>query len=149
MLLAKPFPLLFKKKQNRKILYQVNEKDAVYPITIDPISTTPAAILESNTAGALMGSSVSSAGDVNGDGYSDVIVGAPSYTNGQTNEGAIYLFHGSANGINTVATVMIESNLANILSWLRNRNQSHPSSNLDEATRQLHIWVGLLLLQEM
>jgi hypothetical protein len=46
-----------------------------------------------------MGYSVSSAGDVNGDGYSDVIVGAPKYDNGQTDEGAAFVFPGSAAGI--------------------------------------------------
>jgi len=41
------------------------------------------------------GGSVSSAGDVNGDGYSDVIVGAELYDNGLTNQGAAFVFHGS------------------------------------------------------
>ena len=39
------------------------------------------------------------AGDVNGDGYADVIVGARYYDAGQTNEGAAFLFLGSAAGI--------------------------------------------------
>jgi hypothetical protein len=43
--------------------------------------------------------SVSSAGDVNGDGYADVIVGAPSYTRGQNQEGAAFVYLGSAAGI--------------------------------------------------
>ncbi len=42
------------------------------------------------------GVSVASAGDVNGDGYDDVIVGA-SYDNGQT--GKAYVWHGSATGL--------------------------------------------------
>jgi hypothetical protein len=37
--------------------------------------------------GALFGVSVATAGDVNGDGFSDVIAGAYGYDNGQTNEG--------------------------------------------------------------
>ncbi|HVN40165.1 MAG TPA: integrin alpha [Myxococcota bacterium] len=57
-----------------------------------------AAKIESDQAGALL-SSVASAGDVNGDGYSDVIVAAPLYSDGQTNEGAVWVFHGSATGI--------------------------------------------------
>jgi len=42
------------------------------------------------------GVSVASAGDVNGDGYDDVIVGA-HYDNGQT--GMTYVWHGSASGL--------------------------------------------------
>ena len=39
------------------------------------------------------------AGDVNGDGYADVIVGARYYDNGQTDEGRAYVYHGSATGL--------------------------------------------------
>ena len=35
---------------------------------------------------------------MNGDGYSDVIVGAPGYDNGQTDEGRAFVYHGSAAG---------------------------------------------------
>ena len=42
---------------------------------------------------------MATAGDVNGDGYSDVIVGAPSYDNGQTDEGVALVYHGSASGL--------------------------------------------------
>jgi flagellar hook assembly protein FlgD len=41
------------------------------------------------------GSSVSSAGDVNGDGISDVIVGAPYYVTGGHSAGRAYIFYGS------------------------------------------------------
>jgi len=50
---------------------------------------------ESDSANAYFGSSVASAGDVNGDGYGDVIIGAFYQTNGQTNEGKAYVFHGA------------------------------------------------------
>ena len=36
---------------------------------------------------------------MNGDGYADVIVGAPRYDAGQTDEGAAFVFLGSASGI--------------------------------------------------
>jgi hypothetical protein len=48
---------------------------------------------------ALFGSSVSSAGDVNGDGFHDVIIGAPEFDGGQTDEGAAFIWHGSSSGL--------------------------------------------------
>jgi len=39
-------------------------------------------------------------GDVNGDGYSDVIVGASLYDNGQDYEGRAFVYLGSASGLN-------------------------------------------------
>ncbi|MBK8495808.1 MAG: FG-GAP repeat protein [Chitinophagaceae bacterium] len=102
-------------QKNKKNLYyiQVDTKNAVYPITIDPLSTTPSALLESNQAGAQLGFSVASAGDVNGDGYSDVIAGAGGYDSGSSNEGAAFVYHGSATGINTTPAAIVESNQVN------------------------------------
>lgn len=56
---------------------------------------------EGNQEDAAYGVSVSSAGDVNGDGYSDVIVGAPGYDNGHTDEGVALLYYGSSTGLGT------------------------------------------------
>ena len=38
------------------------------------------------------------AGDVNGDGYDDVVVVSTFYSNGQWQEGIVWLFHGSPTG---------------------------------------------------
>jgi hypothetical protein len=94
-------------------IIEVDDKKAIYPITIDPISTTASTTLESNLESAFLGGSVAGAGDVNGDGYSDVIVGATGYSNGQASEGAFYIFHGSASGINTTPALRVESNQEN------------------------------------
>jgi hypothetical protein len=73
--------------------------------------------LESNQPSSAFGASVAGAGDVNGDGYADVIVGAPGYYTANPNGGAAFVFLGSASGVAngspaTAATVLV-SNLAN------------------------------------
>jgi hypothetical protein len=97
---------------DKTISIDVNTVDAVYPITIDPLSTTADVVLECNQANALMGRYLSSAGDVNGDGYSDVIVGVALYDNGETDEGAAFLYHGSATGISATPAIILEANQA-------------------------------------
>lgn len=69
-------------------------------------------VLQTNTAG-IFGYSVSSAGDVNGDGYDDVIIGDPNYTHGQFHEGGAFIYLGSAAGLLTTPARIVESNNAN------------------------------------
>src|SRR5262249_53142980 len=90
----------------------VDDADAVYPVSIDPLVTSAAWSAESNQASAQLGASVATAGDVNGDGYSDVIVGAPLYDNGQTAEGRPFAFQGSASGLALTPAWTAESNQA-------------------------------------
>jgi len=59
---------------------------------------------ESDQSLAHFGNSVSGAGDVNGDGYADVIVGAQSFGNDQANEGRAFVYHGSAAGLSVAPT---------------------------------------------
>ncbi len=95
----------------RVIRLVVDDADAVYPIAIDPLATSPFWSAESDQAYAHFGQSVSGAGDVNGDGYSDFIVGAPYYDNGQTDEGRIFVYRGSASAPSLLTTK--ESDVAN------------------------------------
>lgn len=67
---------------------------------------------ESNLAYSYLGAAVSSAGDVNGDGYADILIGAPRYSNGQVYEGRIFVFHGASTGLNSTADWTAESNQA-------------------------------------
>ena len=53
---------------------------------------------ESGRSGAFFGWSVGTAGDVNGDGYADVIVGAYLWSEGESNEGGAWVYHGAASG---------------------------------------------------
>jgi hypothetical protein len=85
----------------------------VYLGSASGLDTVPAWSAESNQAFSLFGYSVASAGDVNADGYSDIIVGARRYANGQDNEGRVYAFYGSETGPSATADwVMEEDNLA-------------------------------------
>lgn len=54
---------------------------------------------EGNQEGAQFGRWLSGAGDVNGDGFDDVLIGADRYDGAHVNEGAAFLFLGSASGL--------------------------------------------------
>jgi hypothetical protein len=82
----------------------------VYMGSATGLVATPAAILESNQAEANMGRSVSRAGDVNNDGYDDIVVGAWNYDTGIGNEGRVYIYHGSAAGLITTPAKIIDGN---------------------------------------
>jgi hypothetical protein len=85
-------------------LYDSGQEDEgrayVYHGSASGIGEFPAWHAASNYVEGLMGSSVSPAGDVNRDGYADVLVGASMFTNGQLYEGKAYVWHGSADGVN-------------------------------------------------
>jgi hypothetical protein len=65
------------------------------------LEDTPNATLEIDVVGAKFGASGGRVGDVNGDGYDDVAVGAAGYANGQDAEGGAFLYYGSASGVQT------------------------------------------------
>jgi hypothetical protein len=64
------------------------------------IPTTAARVLRGGAAGDQFGNSLASAGDVNGDGYSDLVVGANgSDPGGRERAGTASVFHGSSAGL--------------------------------------------------
>ncbi|WP_210116130.1 malectin domain-containing carbohydrate-binding protein [Hymenobacter wooponensis] len=83
--------------RNRTLRLTVDDAGATYPLTIDPLSTTPFISLTGEKNVPSFGSSVASAGDVNGDGYGDVIVGAYA-------QNLAYVYYGSRTGITTNAS---------------------------------------------
>jgi hypothetical protein len=79
----------------------IDDSRAIYPITVDPLATSPAWTATGEAANRNFGASVATAGDVNGDGYSDVVVGAY----GQMAEpGKVYLYLGSPSGLSATAS---------------------------------------------
>lgn len=71
-------------------------------------------VLESVVGGTLFGHSVATAGDVNNDGFSDVLIGAPWATpSGRMLAGTVSVFQGTATGLSTRAVRVLEGVLAN------------------------------------
>ncbi|HEX4824204.1 MAG TPA: FG-GAP-like repeat-containing protein [Candidatus Polarisedimenticolaceae bacterium] len=91
---------------------EVDDHGAVYPVTVDPLATSPQWDVSINQAGARFGSSLAAAGDVNGDGYSDVMVAAYAYDDGETDEGKVFLYYGGPSGLSTTPAWTAQSNQA-------------------------------------
>jgi hypothetical protein len=72
----------------------------VYYGSATGLSATPAWSFAPDKAPTYFGTSVGTAGDINGDGFDDVIVGAPRYNSGQGgNQGKVFVFYGSDSGL--------------------------------------------------
>ena len=80
-------------------LTDVNE--APFVIDLTTLSSAEGFIIQGDAAGDEAGYSVSSAGDVNGDGFDDLIVGAPYGDDGRVSAGEAYVVFGSNIGFGT------------------------------------------------
>ena len=76
------------------------------------LASAPAWTTESDQASTDYGYGARTAGDLNGDGYADVVVAAPGFDNGQTNEGKVWVYLGSASGLDGTAAWSTEANRA-------------------------------------
>ncbi|MFZ5476530.1 MAG: FG-GAP-like repeat-containing protein [Myxococcota bacterium] len=73
------------------------------------VATTPATSLAGEAVGDAFGAAVAGAGDLDRDGYADVVVGAPGYGG---DAGRAYVYVGSATGTATSATVTLTGDTA-------------------------------------
>ena len=103
-----PLQIILEKDQ---IVMTIDDRNAVYPVHVEStLASLPPWSMEGNQENALFGSSVATAGDVNGDGYSDIIIGAPNYDNGEAKEGKAFVYHGSPTGPSATSDFSYESN---------------------------------------
>ena len=93
----------------------IEDEGAIYPLAVDPLLTNPLWTAESNQASSEFGLSVATAGDVNGDGFSDILVGARSYDNGLMNQGRVFLYLGSPAGPSASPAWISDGSQANAL----------------------------------
>jgi signal transduction histidine kinase len=63
------------------------------------LASEPAWWVEGNGPHLHLGAAVRGVGDLNGDGFADVAVGAPYASHGQKDEGVVAVFHGSSAGL--------------------------------------------------
>lgn len=72
---------------------------SVYHGSASGLGATPAWTADGDQAGDGFGFSVATAGDVNGDGYADVIIGACNCDNGRFDDGRAFVYFGSPSGL--------------------------------------------------
>jgi hypothetical protein len=65
------------------------------------LASAPAWRVEADQDFALLGQGIATAGDVNGDGFDDVVLGAPYYDSGEDSEGQVWLYLGASDGLAT------------------------------------------------
>jgi hypothetical protein len=96
--------------EGARVRVVVDATAAAFPITIDPLLATPGWTFESNQANAQLGTSVALAGDLNNDGYGDLVVGAPY--SGSDDRGLALVFYGSASGPPAIYSVRLDGSSA-------------------------------------
>ncbi len=82
---------------------RVDTEGAIWPVTVDPtLSSTEEKITASDAdANDLFAFSISGAGDIDGDGYDDILVGSHGDDDVGSSSGSAYVYYGSATGVDT------------------------------------------------
>jgi hypothetical protein len=93
-------------------LYDDTEGDVgrvwIYRGSENGLEASASWIRTGDQAGARLGTTANTAGDVNGDGYGDVVVGAKFYDGGDVDEGRAWVFHGGPSGVESSPAAMLE-----------------------------------------
>jgi len=77
------------------------------------LSYSYAWLFQSNQDSAHLGTAVSNAGDLNDDGYDDVVIGAIDYDNGLTDQGRVFVFYGMQDGLTDTLKTVIDGEAEN------------------------------------
>lgn len=92
------------------VAIRFDDAGAIYPVTVDPLLTTASQFATTNTQiGAAQGASISSAGDVNGDGNDDFVIGLPKWDNtvGRIDAGRAMFGLGSPSGLGGIVVPIL------------------------------------------
>ncbi|MCB9682501.1 MAG: FG-GAP repeat protein [Alphaproteobacteria bacterium] len=79
----------------------VDVDDARWPVTVDPVWRPWSGLIRDLQPSSAFGRAVALAGDVNGDGFADALVGAPAFDGAAQAQGRVYLFLGGPAGLAT------------------------------------------------
>lgn len=97
---------------NGFIEYRIDDSEAEYPLLVDPLAAAPSWQVSSPQGSSYYGRSATIVGDVNNDGYDDVLVGQAAYSNQESSEGRALLFLGSSNGLSNTSSWAAEGQQA-------------------------------------
>ncbi len=109
-------PAWFEVVGDRIDIHVLVDDDVSWPVVIDPIAQTPVIVPAPSSIGTTPKFGLATASGNVGPtttNYADLVVGAPDYDNGQTNEGAVFLYLSNGNSFSATPDLTFESNIAN------------------------------------
>jgi hypothetical protein len=108
---GEPLPSWFEPRPDG-IAIRFDAASARWPVSVDPLLTTPSFTVTGPAPGSYFGIASQSLGDVNGDGYDDAAISAPGYVNATGRVGFVQVYMGAPTGLSTTPVVTIEPPVA-------------------------------------